>query len=60
VPAVATKLPVAAPAATVTEAGVVSKLLLSETVTTVLLDGACDSVTVHVDVPPDVIEVGEH
>ncbi len=60
VPAVTVKLPVVVPEPTVTEAGVVSELLLSESVTTVLLDGACDSVTVQFDVPPEVTEVGEH
>jgi hypothetical protein len=47
-------------AATVTEDGVVNKELLSERLTVVLLDGACESVTVHVEVPPDGTEVGEH
>ena len=47
VPAVTLNVPVVAPAATVTEAGVVRYELLS------------DSVTVQLDVPPDVTLVGE-
>jgi hypothetical protein len=60
VPAVAVKLPVVDPAATVTEAGTVSAALLSETATEVLAVGAADNVTVQVDVAPDAIEEGEH
>jgi hypothetical protein len=61
VPAVAVKLPVVEPAATVTEAGTVSAALLSETATEVLAAGAPpDNVTVQVDVAPDAIEAGEH
>jgi hypothetical protein len=60
VPAVAVKLPVVDPAATVTEAGTVSTALLSETATEVLAVGAADNVTLQVEVAPDAIEVGEH
>jgi hypothetical protein len=60
VPAVAVKLPVVDPAATVTEVGTVSAALLSETATEVLAVAAADNVTVHEDVPPDPIEAGEH
>jgi hypothetical protein len=59
VPAVATKLPVVAPAGTVTDAGVVSAVLLSDNVTAVPPVGAaCEMVTVHVELPPDRIEDG--
>ena len=60
-PAVAVKLAVDAPAATVTEAGVVNAELLSETVTAEPPVGAAaDSVTVQVDVAPEAMLVGEH
>jgi hypothetical protein len=53
VPAVAVKVPVVAPAATVTEAGAVKSPLLLETETEAPPDGAAaDRVTVQVDVPP--------
>jgi len=48
VPVVAVKVAVVAPAATVTDAGTVSRALLSDTVTVVAAVGAFDSVTVHV------------
>ena len=61
VPAVTVKLALEAPAATVTDAGVVRDELLSDSVTLAPPVGAApDSVTVHVDVPPDVTLVGEH
>jgi hypothetical protein len=60
VPAVAVKLPVVEPAATVTEAGTVKDALLSDTATEVLAAGAADNVTVQVDVAPDAIVTGEH
>ena len=60
-PAVAVKLAVDAPAATVTEAGVVNAELLSETVTAEPPVGAAaDSVTVQVDVAPEAMLEGEH
>jgi len=60
VPAFAVKLAVVAPAATVTEAGTVSAVvLLSERLTTVPPLGAVvESVTVQVDVDPDVTLAG--
>jgi hypothetical protein len=61
VPAVTVKLPVADPAATVADAGVVSAALLSETVTLMPPVGAAaDKVTLQVEVPPDTTLVGEH
>ena len=60
-PAVAVKLAVDAPAATVTEAGVVNAELLSEIVTAEPPVGAAaDSVTVQVDVAPEAMLEGEH
>jgi len=59
VPAVAVKVAVLLEAATVTEAGVVSRLLLSESVTTVLLVGAALKVTVQVLLAPVANEDGE-
>lgn len=61
VTAVAVKVAVLAPAATVTDAGTVKALLFDETLTTVPpLGAARDSVTVHVDVDPEVIAAGVH
>lgn len=61
VPAMAWKLAVVAPAATVTEAGTVKALLLSESVTTVPPVGAAsDSVTVQVVEAPEPTVVGVH
>ena len=61
VPAATVKLPVAAPAATVADAGVVSAVLLSETVTLMPPAGAAaDKPTVQVELPPDTTLVGEH
>jgi hypothetical protein len=59
VPAVTVKVPVVAPAATVAEAGVVSRALLSDTVTTVPPAGAAfDNVTVQVAVEAEFKLVG--
>jgi len=52
------KVAVLLEAATVTEAGVVSRLLLSESVTTVLLVGAALKVTVQVLLALEAIDVG--
>jgi hypothetical protein len=61
VPAVAVKLAVVEPAATVTEAGTVSAVLLSETATLEPPVGAaCDSVTVQVALPPETTVAGVH
>jgi hypothetical protein len=60
VPAVAVKLAEVAPDATVTEAGTVSAALLLERVTVIPPEpAACDSVTAHADVPPELRLVGE-
>ena len=59
-PAVAVKLPVVAPADTVTDAGTGSALLLPETVTDVLAVGAAETVTVQVEVAPDATVDGAH
>ena len=62
VPAVAVKLAVVVPDATVTDAGIVSAVLLpSESVTVEPPVGAaCDSVAVQVELPPELMVVGEH
>jgi hypothetical protein len=61
VPAVAVKLAVAAPATTATEAGTASAELLSETATEAPpLGAAPESVTVQIEVPPEVTVAGEH
>ena len=61
VPAVTLNVPVVAPAATVTDAGVVRYELLSDSVTLAPPAGAApDSATVQLDVPPDATIVGEH
>ena len=61
VPAVAVKLPVVAPATTVTEAGIVSAALLFEIVTALPPVGAAaEIITVHVEVAPDTTVAGEH
>ena len=61
VPPVTVKVPVLAPAATVTEAGLVSAVLLSDSVTVEPpLGAAADNVTVHVALPPDPTLVGLH
>jgi len=58
---VAVKLAVVEPAATVTEVGTVSAVLLSETATLEPPVGAAnDSVTVHVDPLPAVSVAGTH
>ena len=59
--AVAEKVAALAPVATVTDAGTVKTLLLSERLTTVPpLGAARDNVTVHVDVDPEVSAAGVH
>jgi len=58
VPAVTVKVAVVLEAATATEAGVVSRLLLSESVTVVLLVGAALKVTVQVLLALEASEVG--
>ena len=59
--AVAWKVAVAAPAATVTDDGTVKALLLSEIATTVPpLGAARDNVTVQVEETPDVKAAGAH
>ncbi len=61
VPAVAVKFAEVAPDVTVTEAGTVSAAALLESVTVIPLEpAACDSVTVHEDVPPEFRLVGLH
>jgi hypothetical protein len=61
VPAVAVKLAVVAPEATVTEAGTGSAALLDESPTEVPpAAAACDNVTVQVEVAPDTTDFGEH
>ncbi len=60
-PTVAVKLAEVAPDATVTVAGTVSAAALLDRVTVIPLDpAACDSVTVHADVPPELRLVGLH
>ena len=60
-PAVAVKVAVEAPAATVTEAGTVREVLLSVIVTLEPPVGAaCESVTVQVELAPAAIVAGEH
>jgi hypothetical protein len=54
------KVAVFEPAVTVTEAGTVNALLLSDSTTKVLVVADCFSVTVQVEVPPDATVVGEH
>jgi hypothetical protein len=61
VPAVAVKLAEVAPAATVAEAGTAKAALLLESVTLAPPEAAAwDRVTVQLEVPPEVTEVGEH
>ncbi|MBV6465992.1 MAG: hypothetical protein PGMFKBFP_01289 [Anaerolineales bacterium] len=60
VPAVAEKLPLDAPAATVTDAGTVRLALLSDTATAVFAVAAFDRLTVHVADAPDPREDGVH
>ena len=60
-PAVAVKVPVEAPAATRIDAGTVSAVLLSVSVTVAPPAGAdCESVTVQVEPAPEEIVPGEH
>ncbi len=57
----AVKLAEVAPDATVTAAGTVSAAALLDRVTVIPLEpAACDSVTVHADVPPELRLVGLH
>ncbi len=59
VPAVAVKFADVAPEATVTEAGTVNAAALLDNVTAMPpVPAACDSVTVHADVPPELRLVG--
>jgi len=61
VPAVAENVPVVAPAATVIEDGSVNAVLLSETETTLPPEGAaCEIVTAHVALPPELTVEGVH
>ncbi len=61
VPAVVVKFAVVAPAVTATAAGTVSAALFEASPTDAPLVSAGElSVTVHVDVPPDTTELGEH
>jgi hypothetical protein len=58
---VAVKLPVVAPAATVTDAGTVSAALFEESATAAPPTGAAaESVTVQLEDPPDTTVAGEH
>ena len=59
-PAVAVKVAVVAPDATVTDAGTVSDALLSDSVTVVTAVAAFDSVTVQVLLAAEFRLVGEH
>jgi hypothetical protein len=60
VPAVAVKFAVVAPAATVTDAGTGSAALFEESATEAPpVKAARDRVTVQVEVPPNVTELGE-
>jgi hypothetical protein len=54
------KVAVFEPNVTVTEAGTVNALLLSDSDTEVLAVAVCASVTVQVEVAPDATVVGEH
>jgi hypothetical protein len=61
VPAVAVKFADVAPHATVTEAGTFNAALLLDRLTAIPPEpAACDSVTEHADVPPELRLVGEH
>jgi len=61
VPAVAAKLAEVAPAATVTEAGIVKAAALLDSVTAIPPEPAgCEIVTVQVDVPRELRLVGLH
>ena len=61
VPAVAVKLAVAPPAATITEAGIVSAALFEESATEAPpASAAGDTVTVQVLFAPESIKLGEH
>jgi len=60
VPAVAVKLAVVAPDATITDAGTVSAALFEESPTDEPpVAAACDKVTVQIEVPPDTVADGE-
>ena len=57
----AVKLPVVAPAATVTEAGTVSAVLFEESATEdPPVGAACVNVAVQLEVPPELTVVGVH
>ncbi|MGB9454587.1 MAG: hypothetical protein WCB12_00965 [Bryobacteraceae bacterium] len=61
VPAVAVKFAEIAPDATVTEAGTVNAAALLDNTTVIPLEpAACDSVTMHADVPPELRLAGLH
>jgi len=61
VPAVAVKFAEVAPDATFTEAGTVSAAALLESVTVIPPEpAACESVTEHAEVPPELKVVGLH
>ncbi len=60
-PAVAVKLPVVAPDATLTEPGTVNAATLLDSVTVMPPEpAACESVTVHADASPELRVVGLH
>jgi hypothetical protein len=59
VPADTVKVPAVAPGVTITDAGVVNTVLLSEIVTVIPpIGAAAEIITVHVELPPDAIDVG--
>ena len=60
VPARAVRLAADCPALTVTDVGIVSNVLLSDNVMVVAAETARDIVTVHVELPPETREAGEH
>jgi len=61
VPAVAVKFAEVAPDTTFTEGGTVNAVALLESATVIPLEpAACDSVTEHADVPPELRLVGLH
>ena len=60
VPAPAVKLAADCPALTATDAGIVSNVLLSDNVMVVAAETAREIVTVHVELPPETREAGEH
>lgn len=60
VPARAVNVPLVAPLAIVTDAGIDTAALLLESATAVALVAALESVTVQVEDAPEIIEAGEH